>query len=222
MVKLDFGIRDYDEVLSLQKYFVDLNVKKPGQDYFLIGEHYPVITLGIRPQQKRNLKATSAQFHSKNIKIREIRRGGFATYHGPGQIVGYPIFNLRRNNLKVKEFIYKIESALMLTLKKFDIAACRKKGLIGVWVKDKKIVSIGVGVNRGISYHGFALNVNTDLSKFDYIIPCGLANIKMVSMQKIKNSKISLSKVKKECINSIMDIFGIDEIINYKGAYHFK
>lgn len=217
MIKLDFGVKDYDEILLLQKRCIRLIKKEEsGQDFFLIGQHYPVITLGIRPNQEANLKIGFEKLHSEGIKVREIHRGGFATYHGPGQIVGYPIFNLRKNKLKIREFIDKLEEVMILTLSEFNISAERKKGFVGVWINGKKIASIGVGVKKGISYHGFALNVNTELKNFRYIVPCGLTDVKMTSMEEIKKHKVVLQRVKYECINYIKKVFG-KEIKNYKG-----
>lgn len=205
---LDFGIKDYDEILCLQKRLVKLKSEgKEAENFLLIGEHFHVITLGKRPKQEANLKVDLKEVDSKNIKIRKVHRGGFATYHGPGQIVGYPIIDLRRNNLGIKTFIEKLEEVLISTLEHFNIHGIRKPGYIGIWVDENKIASIGVGIKRSITFHGFSLNVNTDLSYFDYIIPCGLNGVKMTSLEKEMEKKVSIKDVKHICIKQISKVF---------------
>jgi len=207
MTTLDFKIKDYDKILYLQRKLVELKIKNENKDFFLIGEHPHVITFGKRPGQEENLKVKLKNLYSENIKVRKISRGGFVTYHGPGQIVGYPIFDLRENNVGIRTFMNRLQEALIMTLKRFDIDGYTRPNLIGVWVNGGKIASIGLGVKKGISFHGFALNVNTDLKYFNYIVPCGISNIKMTSIEKIIGFKISLNRVKKECTEQILKNF---------------
>jgi len=213
LIKLDFGIKDYDEILLLQTRLVELKKDNTNiEDFFLIGEHLHVITMGRRPNQESNLKVSLKLLESKNIKLRHISRGGFATYHGPGQIVGYPIYNLVENKIGVRQFINKLEEIIISVLSEFNITSYRKPGLIGVWTDSGKIASIGVGVRKGISFHGFSLNVNTDLGYFNYIKPCGLENIKITSMKDVIGSFVLIDEVKKICFKKTLSVFNQKKI----------
>jgi lipoyl(octanoyl) transferase len=200
---LQLGRLDYTIGLELQKKLVDL--RKDGRigDVLLLLEHTPVITLGRNAKQK-NVLASAEQLKARGVEIFESDRGGDVTFHGPGQIVGYPIFDLRgfaakdgrRKTLGVIEYVRRLEEVLIRTCGDFGIPTERVAGLTGVWTEggerstkarvpeQGKIAAIGVHISRGVTSHGFALNVTTDLTFFDLIVPCGITHKPVTSMAK--------------------------------------
>jgi lipoyl(octanoyl) transferase len=219
---------DYATGLRLQQRLVEL--RKSGQigDVLLLLEHPPVITLG-RNARAANVIASAEELSQRGVEVFECDRGGDVTFHGPGQIVGYPIFDLRgfpsadvkRKTLGVVEYVRRLEEVLIRTCADFGIATQRIAGLTGVWTEDRetqdpstslgmtmhpeaKIAALGVHISRGVTSHGFALNVKTDLSYFDLIIPCGIASKPVTSMQKELSREVSFQDVS----NSISRNFG--------------
>ena len=144
---------------------------------------------------------------NKNCELFETDRGGDVTYHGPGQLVGYPIIDLKTMGLGIRSYVSNIEQVLMHVLYDYGINASIKPGLTGVWIEDRKIASIGIRVSRWITTHGFALNVNTDMNYFSNIISCGIENVYMTSMEKELGKKISMNDIKQSTINHFNDIF---------------
>jgi lipoyl(octanoyl) transferase len=159
-------------------------------DELLLLEHEPVYTIGRTPDQT-SLRGAAHLPHP----LFPINRGGQATYHGPGQLVGYPIFDLRRCGQDLHRYLRWLEDLLVETLGEVAIAARTRSGLTGVWVEDRKIASIGVGVRHWITMHGFALNVCGDLSPFDQIVPCGIANVAMTSIEKETGRKCPVEEM---------------------------
>jgi len=153
------------------------------RDVLLLVEHPPVVTLG-RSFQTQSLPTPSHVLQARGIEVFDIERGGDVTFHGPGQLVGYPIFDLREHRQDLHWFLRRIEESLIHALAGLGIEGQRKEGYTGVWTEDRKIASIGIHVKQWVSWHGFALNVTTDLSYFDMIVPCGIANVEMTSIQK--------------------------------------
>ena len=203
---LDSPCKDYKEVWELQKLVHQKRVENKISDTLILVEHNPVITMG-KSGKKDNLLIPTKLLKEKGIEFYNIERGGDVTYHGPGQLVGYPIFNIRDGLTGIKPFIEKIEDVIIATLDEFNIKGEKKEKLIGVWTKEGKICSIGIAVKQWISFHGFALNVNTDLSHFDYIVPCGLKDVAMTSMQKILHRTIPLDDVKDSIIKNFGRLF---------------
>jgi lipoyl(octanoyl) transferase len=201
---LDLGKGNYKEVWDLQKTVHQKRIEDKIDDTLFLVEHNPVITVG-KSGKEDNLLIPFQILKEKGIDFYRIERGGDVTYHGPGQLVGYPIFNIKKGLIGIKPFIEKIEDVIIASLKEFDIKGKKKEKMIGVWIEAGKICSIGIAVKRWVSFHGFALNVNTNLQHFDYIIPCGLKNVTMTSMQKLLNTTIPMNEVK----NSIIKNFGI-------------
>lgn len=169
----DLGTISYAEALTIQKDLAGQRKRGEIPDQLLIVEHPHVITLG-RNGRLNNLLATPEVLERTGISFHHADRGGDITYHGPGQIVGYPIFDLREWKRDVVAYVRAIEQAIIDALADFDITAGRVAGCTGVWVDHRKIAAIGVHLSRWVSTHGFALNHNTDLSYFQYIVPCGL------------------------------------------------
>ncbi len=203
---IDLGQKDYKEVWDLQKIIHQKRVEKEITDTLLLVEHNPVITMGKSGKQN-NLLIPFKLLEEKGIAYYQIERGGDVTYHGPGQVVGYPIINIKEGLIGIRPFIERLENVIIATLVEFGIKGEKKEKMIGVWTETGKICSIGVAVKRWVSFHGFAFNVNTNLKHFDLIVPCGLKNVTMTSMQKILNKEISLDRVKKSIIKNFGVIF---------------
>jgi lipoyl(octanoyl) transferase len=172
------GRMPYETALAMQEEIVARKIAdSSAPDELLLLEHEPVYTIGRTPDQS-SLRDAAHLPHP----VVHINRGGQATYHGPGQLVGYPILDLRSRGQDLHRYLRGLEEVLIVALAGYDVLAARREGLTGVWVGEKKIASIGVGVRRWISMHGFALNVNGDLSPFGEITPCGLAGLEMTSL----------------------------------------
>jgi lipoate-protein ligase B len=209
MQVIDLGSSGYKEVWDLQKELHGQRVEKRIPNTLILVEHKPVITMG-KSGQDVNVLYPVEFLKKKGIEYYQIERGGDVTFHGPGQLVGYPIFNVKDGLAGIKPFINGIEDVIIRSLGDYNVAAYRKEKMIGVWTDKGKVCSIGVAVKRWVSYHGFALNVNTDLSYFDLIVPCGLKNVEMTSMQEILGKEISMEKVKQSVIRNFSAIFKSD------------
>lgn len=183
LIVWDLGRRPYGEVLELQRRLCRMRVvRELEDDLLLLVEHDPVITLG-RGTKPASVPITRAQLEQSGIAVFEIERGGDVTYHGPGQLVGYPILDLQRHKPDLHWYLRQIESAIIGGLELLGIPAERSEGQTGVWTRGRKIASIGIHVKQWITFHGFALNVSTDLSKFDLIVPCGIQEVVMTSVE---------------------------------------
>jgi lipoyl(octanoyl) transferase len=181
----------FADALALQEKMVsDRRHDRSLGDELLLLEHEPVYTIGRTPDQSSLRSATHLPH-----PLFPINRGGQATYHGPGQLIGYPIIDLRNCGQDLHRYLRWLEDLLVETLAQFRIEAGTRAGLTGVWVADRKIASIGVGVRHWITMHGFALNVCGDLSPFDHIVPCGIANVTMTSMEKETGARHSVRDV---------------------------
>jgi len=211
---------DYPTGLRLQRKLVDLRKEGRIGDVLLLLEHTPVITLG-RNANTANVVASRELLAQRGVEIFECDRGGDVTFHGPGQLVGYPIFDLhgfpaedgRRRTLGVIEYVRRLEEALIRTCADFRIPAQRVGGLTGVWTApgdsaaQAKVAAIGVHISRGVTSHGFALNVNTDLSFFDLIVPCGITHKPVTSMQKELNAAVLLDDVAHSVARNFGNVF---------------
>lgn len=171
-------------------------------------EHEPVITLGRRSGPD-DFVASSRVLSQKNIGVHRIERGGLATYHGPGQLVIYPIFDLRCMKLGVVQLVSGLEQAVIETLTYYDIKADRRHGYRGVWVGEDKIASVGIAIRKGISFHGIALNYAPDLANFDLIHPCGIKNVKMTSIANIIHQPIDIIYLRNKIAEKVALIFDL-------------
>jgi lipoate-protein ligase B len=211
---LDTRISPYEKIWELQKKLHLKRVLNEIPDTLIFTEHFHVYTIGKRGKEE-NFKVSKEFLNKLGIKILRVERGGDVTYHGPGQIVGYPIFYIKEKIAGIKKFINKIEDAIIITLKEYGIKGEKRENMIGVWVFDKKICSIGVAVKNFVSFHGFALNVNTDLKYFDYIFPCGMDK-EVTSIEKLIHQKVDIQEVKQKLKKSFENIFEIEfENLNY-------
>lgn len=178
----DLGRKPYAEVLELQRSLAQQRIAgELDEDVLLLVEHEPVVTLG-RSTRPQSLRLSTAELERRGVAEYEVERGGDVTFHGPGQLVGYPILDLREHREDLHWYLRTLEMALIYGLDGLSIKAGRNPGLTGVWTRDRKIASIGIHVKQWVTYHGFALNVNTDLSYFDLIVPCGIQNVVMTSV----------------------------------------
>jgi len=202
----DLGKKDYQTTWNLQKDYHKKVLLGDKPDTLFFVEHEPVYTLGKNADNNHLLQSAK-----KNIKVFNIERGGDITFHGPGQIVGYPIIDLKRYNKSVSWYMRSLEKVLIDTLSTFNIVAKIKEGLTGVWVGDEKIGAQGVRISRWVTMHGFALNVNTDLTYFDGIIPCGIFEYGVTSMEKILGEKQNLSLIKNRITQSFNHRFKVKE-----------
>ncbi|HEX5175406.1 MAG TPA: lipoyl(octanoyl) transferase LipB [Chthoniobacteraceae bacterium] len=170
----------FDKAFALQQELVERKAANRGEpDRFLLLEHEPVYTIGRTPDRS-SLRDPAQLPHA----VVQINRGGQATYHGPGQLIGYPIIDLRRQNPDLHKYLRALEEIVIVLLESYGISATRRDSLTGVWVTTRKIASIGVGLRKWITMHGFALNVCGDLSPFNAITPCGIAGVEMTSIER--------------------------------------
>ena len=204
------GRMEYDRAYALQKRLVERVKAAPGVEaYLIIVEHPPVLTIG-RSGDETDFLVDRDRLAREGITVREIDRGGRTTYHGPGQLVGYPIIALQDGNRDVHAFLRTLEAVLISALSGFGIEAERREGLTGVWVGPSKIAAIGVGFTRWVSFHGFALNVDPDLAHFGLIHPCGLQGIGITSMAKLLGRPVNLAEVSPTVVEGFRSRFGFD------------
>jgi lipoyl(octanoyl) transferase len=210
---------DYQEILFNKNVYIKknniilpLSLQKKTINYLLFCEHPPVFTLG-KSGSENNLLINKKTLEKENISYYKINRGGDITFHGPGQIVGYPIFDLENFSLNIREYIYKLEEVIILTLNDYNIKAERLKEATGVWLdsddnnKTRKICSIGVRISRWITMHGFAFNVNTNLKYYELINPCGFTDKAVTSMEKELGEKQNIREVKNKLRKYFKELF---------------
>lgn len=205
---IDIGRSQYDKAWQLQKELFDLRNSGAIEDVLILTEHDHVYTIGKSGDQN-HLLASEEELSLQGIGVFNIDRGGDITYHGPGQIVGYPILDLNSYGPDIHLYMRRLEEVMIRALKKFKIDGVREEGMTGVWVNGEKIGAIGVKVSRWITMHGFALNVNTDLSKFDRIVPCGIFHKGVTSMSRVLEKRIVIDGVKEIIVRSFEDVFGV-------------
>ncbi len=181
----DLGNAPYQQTWDMQKEMQSQRINNKIDDTVLLVEHEPVYTFGKNANENHLL-----QNYPENVKVFHIERGGDITFHGPGQLVGYPIIDLHNYKMSISWYMCSLEAVIINTLNHYGIAAEYKKGLTGVWVKEEKIAALGVRISRWVTMHGFALNVNTELHYYDGIIPCGIFEYGVTSMKKLLGTAI--------------------------------
>jgi len=194
------GRVEYDAALALQQQLVEERRAGRIGDTLLLLEHPPVITLGVKTRGRAsNIVASPDALREAGVAVHETGRGGDVTYHGPGQLVGYPIFDLNPDRRDVHRYVRDLEEALILAIRWFGVEGRRVQGLTGVWVgpegREEKIAAIGVRISRWITSHGFALNVATDLGHFDLIVPCGISDRGVTSLERVTGRSIEPADV---------------------------
>ncbi|MCX7841570.1 MAG: lipoyl(octanoyl) transferase LipB [Clostridia bacterium] len=223
------GKMEYGEALRLQERLLDLRHQGKTEDILLIVEHPPVLTVGRRGSDS-NILLSRDILKGMGVEVFNVSRGGDVTYHGPGQIVGYPIMDLNNFGKDIKDFVWKVEEVFIRLLnKEFAIEAQRdEKKYTGVWVGNEKITAIGIAVKKWISMHGFAFNVNTDLSHFNWIVPCGITDKGVTSVQKLVGKPVDFEQLCRTVVSCFCEVFDVQpvhlakqelyEIINLEGS----
>ena len=202
------GMISYSEGLEIQKGLVEQ--RKAGQipDQLLLLEHPPVITLGVKAKNDRShIVASPDVLVAERVEVFETGRGGDVTYHGPGQLVGYPIIDLNPDRRDVHRYVRDLEEVTILMAKSFGVNAGRIPGLTGAWVGDAKLAAIGVRIARWVTSHGFAFNVNTKLSHFDLIVPCGITDKGVTSLHQLIGSQIAMAEVQNSAVEAFQQVF---------------
>jgi lipoyl(octanoyl) transferase len=207
----NLGITDYKEAWDLQRLIFNQVVSGESLDTFILLEHPNTYTLG-KIADKKNLIGSSKYLWKNNISVYEIDRGGDITYHGPGQIVGYPIINLENWKKDTHKYLRALEEVIILTCKNYGLDAIRNPKYTGVWIGDKKIAAIGIKISRWVTMHGFAFNVNTDLSLYNGIVPCGIKDKEVTSLQKGLNREINISEVKVALLENFKLVFNYESV----------
>ena len=202
----DLGKIDYQAAWELQRELFDKRYKNVLPDILLLLEHNHTYTLG-KTADKNNLICSKNYLEENKISVYDIDRGGDITYHGPGQIVGYPIISLENWKKDTHKYLRAIEEVIIRTCSEFGINSSRNEKYTGVWVEEKKIAAIGIKVSRWITMHGFAFNVNTDLKYFGGIIPCGIKDKAVTSIENELKQKVNIESVKKLTLKHFKDVF---------------
>lgn len=202
---LDLGKSHYNDAWELQKRLQSQRISGQIDDQLLLVEHFPVYTLGKNTPKEHLLTK-----ESDNISIIQTDRGGDITFHGPGQLVGYPILDLNQYKRSISWYMRELEQLIIDVLKEYDINAGRKKGLTGVWVKGKKIAALGVRISKWVTMHGFSLNINPDLKYYQGIIPCGITEYGVTSMADLLNDDVpNMSEIKDTLVKHFIAIFSV-------------
>lgn len=204
---VDWGRTAYREAWERQLELVEERRQGGGADTLVLTEHNPVYTIGVRQGADAHLVWTEAMLEKQGIEVVKTNRGGDITYHGPGQIVGYPIMSLQEKR-DLHAYLRDLEEVLIRTVGHFGIQAVRREGKTGIWIEDRKIAAIGVAVKSWITYHGFALNVNPDLGHFSGIIPCGITDGSVTSLENECDSPPLMGQVKSRLILEFWTLFG--------------
>lgn len=205
----------FNEIVTIKEKNRVSEVKEPSHNYLLFCEHPHVYTIG-KSGKEDNLLVSEEFLKSKGASLIKINRGGDITYHGPGQIVGYPILDLDNFGISIKDYIYRLEEVLICTLQHFDIVASRLAGATGVWLdaghlqNERKICAIGVRTSHWVSMHGFAFNVNTNLDYFGYIVPCGIQGKSVTSLKQELGNHIDIPQVQNILKQEFQSIFGME------------
>jgi lipoyl(octanoyl) transferase len=203
------GVVSYGEALELQKHLVDERKSNEIPDQLLLLEHPPVITLGVKTRNDRtHVVATPETLDEQGVEVFESGRGGDVTYHGPGQLVGYPIMDLRPDRCDVHRYVRDLEEVLIRVAGGFGVDAARVPGLTGVWVGNEKLAAIGVRIARWVTSHGFALNVSTNLAHFNLIVPCGIADKGVTSLERLIGRPIAMDEVADLTADVFAAVFG--------------
>ena len=208
---MDIGRTAYEPALELQQRLVQ-EVRQSDEElaYLVLVEHDPPVSTAGRGRGLENILASRRQLAEMGIEVHETTRGGDVTYHGPGQIVGYPIIRIDRHGRDVHKYLRNIEEVLIRSVGRFGISTGRREGLTGIWSGTAKLAAIGVAVSRWVSYHGFALNVTTDLSRFAMIVPCGLRDESVTSMEVLLGRSVCANDVRAAIVECMMEVFGFE------------
>ncbi len=222
---IDAGLIKYPEGINLQSEVWQKRLQEQIPDTFILCEHYPVITIG-RKGGKEDLLVPEKSLNERGVEVYQVERGGDTTYHCPGQLVGYPIFDLQCHGMDLHKFLRNIEEVIINALTDTGIESCRRKGYTGVWVCNngefEKIAFIGISASRWITFHGFSLNVDCDLTPFSWIVPCGLKGVRVTSVKEVSECQsvktvaagfslreFQIREIKKKIIENFTKVFNL-------------
>jgi lipoate-protein ligase B len=205
---LEMGIELYESAWALQHSLVQARLQDTVPDVLMMLEHTPVITLGRRAESG-NVLASPDVLKDAGISVFRVERGGDVTYHGPGQLVGYPILKLCEYGIGVSDYMHLLEEVIIRALRDLGLRAQRREGIIGVWIGPDKIASLGTRVERGVTYHGFALNINPAMEHFDFIIPCGITDGGVTSATRELEHPVPMSQAKKAVRRWFAELFRV-------------
>ena len=209
------GILSYAEGLELQSRLVAERKAGLIPDQLVLLEHPPVITLGVKTRNDRShVIGTHEMLRARGVDVVETGRGGDVTYHGPGQLVGYPIIDLKPDRCDVHRYVRDLEEVLIRAVAALGVEAGRSPGLTGVWVGPDKVAAIGVRISRWITSHGFALNVNTDLSHFDLIVPCGIRDRGVTSLQRVLGRTVEMAGIERAVTDAFAAVFAREPVVH--------
>ena len=211
------GVVPYDDGLRRQELAVERLRSGDAPEQLLLLEHPHVFTLG-RGADANNILADQDQLQTNSVEVHETGRGGDVTYHGPGQLVGYPIINLKPDRCDVHRYVRDVEEVLIRTIADYGIEGGRIEGLTGVWVGNEKIAAIGVRIARWITSHGFALNVNTDLKFFQMIVPCGITDKSVTSISRLLGREVDLCEVATTTARHFGEVFNREVVAEINGS----
>jgi len=201
------GRLEYGKALDYQRAVAQARIAGTiEEDVLLLVEHPPVVTLG-RSAKERHLLASPELLAARGVELFEVERGGDVTFHGPGQLVGYPIIDLKRHRRDLHWYLRQVEEALIRALAAFGITGERQAGYTGVWTQNRKVASIGVHARDWVTWHGFALNVSTDLGYFDLIVPCGIPEVTMTSVAFEADAAVTMADVERAVVDAFGDVF---------------
>ena len=194
MLFCKLGTIGYAEALALQRELQAKRIAGDIDDVVLLLEHEPVVTLG-RSAREQHILAPTEVLEARGVEVHEVGRGGDVTYHGPGQLVGYPIIDLKPDRRDVRKYVWSLEETMVRTCADLGLVASRIEGLNGTWVGDRKVGAVGVRISRWVTMHGFALNANTDLSHFDWIVPCGIEDKQVTSLSQELDRDVTVDTI---------------------------
>ncbi len=204
------GVVPYQDALALQRVLVEDRRADRITDTLLLLQHPPVITLGVRGDGGRShIVASGSRLAELGIDVAETGRGGDVTYHGPGQIVGYPILDLRPDRCDVHRYVRDLEDVMIRTCADYGVTAARIEGLTGAWVGAAKIGAIGVRISRWITSHGFAFNVDTNLDHFNLIVPCGISDKSVTSLRRLAGRDLQMEEVEDSLVRHLSEVFNL-------------
>lgn len=215
----ELGSMPYPDALELQRAVARARITGAfSEDLLLLVEHPPVVTLG-RSSRQQHLLVSPATLAARGVELYEVERGGDVTFHGPGQLVGYPIIDLKRHRQDLHWYLRQVEAALISALASFGIQGERNAGFTGVWTQGRKLASIGVHARDWVTWHGFALNVTTDLSYFDVMVPCGISAVEMTSVARERRASLNsvpdadlAAAVRSACADAFARTFSLDVV----------
>lgn len=210
---VDLGLTDFSEAYRLQMEGLREVYEGASEDVLFLTEHLPVITIG-RSGSWHSILASRNFLSSKGIKVLNVDRGGDATYHGPGQLVAYPVFKLQNESRDIHKFLGFLEAVGAHFLSQYGLTAGRKPGLRGIWMGGRKVGSIGIGIKKWITYHGIAINIDTELTPFSFIRPCGLSGIEVTSLKSILRRELDIDEAKHRLKSSFREVPLLAEAVN--------